>query len=388
MAAASASSRPPRLTAQALNPHLLKAEYAVRGLIPQRAAEIVGVSPSLFSFSPSPLSPLVSLSLAVWLRLRPLYALLMIGQCVRAAFPLRCSCAAAADPLRCRLCFQVSLPLRSLAPPSPFSPFPDRCLGIMAAVSRYCLCSCRWVGALGVDTKGREPGPHVHAAADPFFPVRCTPFPLPFRLCSPLSLWDHVGSRTAAARLAGLSLDPALRQNSLRLSAFLFYLQGASLSLHHFLLVVPLAVVADAQGHSPPRPLSLLPPQELADGSTQYPFREVVFANIGNPQALNQQPITFNRQVSVARVPPSLALFAPPPAHPHAPFSSVTGALPDGERVAVGRHLQLSARGVALPCRRHPARPRLPQRGRRHWRLQREPGRAHCARRGGPVHYR
>eukprot|EP00045_Choanoeca_perplexa_P008935 m.84411 g.84411 ORF g.84411 m.84411 type:complete len:536 (-) comp14683_c0_seq1:1186-2793(-) len=37
--------------------------------------------------------------------------------------------------------------------------------------------------------------------------------------------------------------------------------------------------------------------QELADGKGDYPFDEVVFANIGNPQALAQPPITFFRQV-------------------------------------------------------------------------------------------
>ncbi|EDQ91018.1 uncharacterized protein MONBRDRAFT_31676 [Monosiga brevicollis MX1] len=37
--------------------------------------------------------------------------------------------------------------------------------------------------------------------------------------------------------------------------------------------------------------------QELQQGATNYPFDEVIFANIGNPQALAQPPITFFRQV-------------------------------------------------------------------------------------------
>eukprot|EP00730_Choanoeca_flexa_P014224 TRINITY_DN6140_c0_g1_i2.p1 TRINITY_DN6140_c0_g1~~TRINITY_DN6140_c0_g1_i2.p1 ORF type:complete len:605 (+),score=96.85 TRINITY_DN6140_c0_g1_i2:193-1815(+) len=37
--------------------------------------------------------------------------------------------------------------------------------------------------------------------------------------------------------------------------------------------------------------------QDLVEGKGDYPFEEVVFANIGNPQALQQPPITFFRQV-------------------------------------------------------------------------------------------
>lgn len=36
--------------------------------------------------------------------------------------------------------------------------------------------------------------------------------------------------------------------------------------------------------------------QELAEGK-EYPFDRIVNCNIGNPQQLNQQPITFFRQV-------------------------------------------------------------------------------------------
>lgn len=36
--------------------------------------------------------------------------------------------------------------------------------------------------------------------------------------------------------------------------------------------------------------------QEIKDGKS-FPFKKVVMCNIGNPQALGQQPITFFRQV-------------------------------------------------------------------------------------------
>lgn len=37
--------------------------------------------------------------------------------------------------------------------------------------------------------------------------------------------------------------------------------------------------------------------QEIQSGSTKYPFTNVIYCNIGNPQQLNQPPITFFRQV-------------------------------------------------------------------------------------------
>lgn len=37
--------------------------------------------------------------------------------------------------------------------------------------------------------------------------------------------------------------------------------------------------------------------KELATGQTSYPFSELVYCNIGNPQAVGQQPLTFNREV-------------------------------------------------------------------------------------------
>jgi alanine transaminase len=36
---------------------------------------------------------------------------------------------------------------------------------------------------------------------------------------------------------------------------------------------------------------------QLANGSTDLPFKQVISANIGNPQQLDQKPITFFRQV-------------------------------------------------------------------------------------------
>ena len=38
---------------------------------------------------------------------------------------------------------------------------------------------------------------------------------------------------------------------------------------------------------------------ELAHGATNLPFSKVVSCNIGNPQQLNQKPITFFRQVQL-----------------------------------------------------------------------------------------
>lgn len=49
-----------------------------------------------------------------------------------------------------------------------------------------------------------------------------------------------------------------------------------------------------------PHPLLTAPllfSKEIAGGSTKYPFKDVVLANIGNPQALKQKPITYFRQV-------------------------------------------------------------------------------------------
>jgi alanine transaminase len=37
--------------------------------------------------------------------------------------------------------------------------------------------------------------------------------------------------------------------------------------------------------------------QELMTKPSSLPFDEIVYCNIGNPQALNQQPITFFREV-------------------------------------------------------------------------------------------
>ena len=39
---------------------------------------------------------------------------------------------------------------------------------------------------------------------------------------------------------------------------------------------------------------------ELAHGATNLPFSKVVSCNIGNPQQLNQKPITFFRQVQIS----------------------------------------------------------------------------------------
>ncbi|KAK1368094.1 alanine aminotransferase 2-like [Heracleum sosnowskyi] len=37
--------------------------------------------------------------------------------------------------------------------------------------------------------------------------------------------------------------------------------------------------------------------QELVDKPGSHPFDEILYCNIGNPQSLNQQPITFFREV-------------------------------------------------------------------------------------------
>ncbi|CCW70276.1 unnamed protein product [Phytomonas sp. Hart1] len=37
--------------------------------------------------------------------------------------------------------------------------------------------------------------------------------------------------------------------------------------------------------------------KEIDEGSTKYPFSELIWCNIGNPQAVKQKPITFHRQV-------------------------------------------------------------------------------------------
>ena len=47
---------------------------------------------------------------------------------------------------------------------------------------------------------------------------------------------------------------------------------------------------------------------ELNAGSTQYPFKNVVMCNIGNPQALKQPPLTFVRQVLAMMADPQTAM--------------------------------------------------------------------------------
>lgn len=47
---------------------------------------------------------------------------------------------------------------------------------------------------------------------------------------------------------------------------------------------------------------------EIQQGSTKYPFSEVVMCNIGNPQALKQPPLSFVRQVLAMCVDPQTAL--------------------------------------------------------------------------------
>ena len=51
--------------------------------------------------------------------------------------------------------------------------------------------------------------------------------------------------------------------------------------------------------------------KELHSGSTSKPFDEIVYCNIGNPQSLGQQPITFVRQVLALAAYPELMLSAP-----------------------------------------------------------------------------
>lgn len=45
---------------------------------------------------------------------------------------------------------------------------------------------------------------------------------------------------------------------------------------------------------------------QLQSGSHNLPFDEVVYCNIGNPQSLNQAPITFPRQVLSMCINPDL----------------------------------------------------------------------------------
>ena len=44
----------------------------------------------------------------------------------------------------------------------------------------------------------------------------------------------------------------------------------------------------------------------MSQGSTSYPFKKVLFANIGDCHAMGQRPITFVRQVLAAGVLPEL----------------------------------------------------------------------------------
>merc|ERR1719361_2607453 len=46
---------------------------------------------------------------------------------------------------------------------------------------------------------------------------------------------------------------------------------------------------------------------DLAAQRGSYPFDRVIMCNIGNPQALRQQPLTFHRQVMSVLLSPSLA---------------------------------------------------------------------------------
>ena len=52
--------------------------------------------------------------------------------------------------------------------------------------------------------------------------------------------------------------------------------------------------------------------------SVRMPFDEIIYCNIGNPQQLNQKPITFFRQVGLS--PPPLHLHFPPCSFSFAPF--------------------------------------------------------------------
>lgn len=38
---------------------------------------------------------------------------------------------------------------------------------------------------------------------------------------------------------------------------------------------------------------------EIENGQGKYPFNKIISCNIGNPQQLNQNPITFFRQVGI-----------------------------------------------------------------------------------------
>merc|ERR1719453_2387719 len=46
--------------------------------------------------------------------------------------------------------------------------------------------------------------------------------------------------------------------------------------------------------------------QELASGAGQYPFDDLVFCNIGNPQSVGMVPLTFNREVLALLTAPHL----------------------------------------------------------------------------------
>ena len=46
--------------------------------------------------------------------------------------------------------------------------------------------------------------------------------------------------------------------------------------------------------------------QRLAEGDKSYPFSEILYCNIGNPQSVGQKPITYYRQVLAAVDCPSL----------------------------------------------------------------------------------
>ena len=71
--------------------------------------------------------------------------------------------------------------------------------------------------------------------------------------------------------------------------------------------------------------------KELAEGDTSKPFSRMVFCNIGNPQALNQTPLTFPRQVGAATRTEVLAAKylppppPPPPPPPHPPTCTACG---------------------------------------------------------------
>jgi len=46
--------------------------------------------------------------------------------------------------------------------------------------------------------------------------------------------------------------------------------------------------------------------KELTSGQSSYPFSQLVFCNIGNPQAVGQRPLTFNREVLALLTAPQL----------------------------------------------------------------------------------